>query len=249
MSARGLGAETAWWVGKVAVVTGGSHGIGLAVVSALAGVGARVVTGARSTSAELETLLAADDVTFVPVDLTDAAAPAALVSAAGERVDLLINNVGTSTPRPAGFTSVTDADWSESFDLNVMAAVRAMRSAVMRMRPGSAIVNVTSDNARLPDPRLVDYGAAKAALASVTKALAVELAPRGIRVNAVSPGPARTRRWATDEARHAAAARMPTGRLTTPHEVAAAVMMLAGPDSTNTTGATWTVDGGLIPVV
>ena len=234
--------------GTVAVVTGGSHGIGLAVVEALARRGARVVAGARSSSPALEDLARAGQVTHVPVDLTHPDAAPRLVEAAGPRVDVLVNNVGTSVARPDGFTSVTDDEWWISLDLNLLSAVRVTRAVIPRMTAGGSMVTVTSDNARLPDPHLVDYGAAKAALAAVTKALSIELAPRGIRVNAVSPGPVDTRRWTTDQVRSTAAARMPTGRLTTPDQVASVVVWLAGHESANTTGSTWTVDGGLLPV-
>lgn len=234
--------------GTVAVVTGGSHGIGLAVVSALAQRGARVITGARSSSLSLDRLVATAEVTYVPVELTQPEGASTLGEAAGPRIDYLVNNVGTSVPRAGGFAQVSDDQWWSSLELNLMAAVRVTRMVLPRMSVGGCIVTVTSDNARLPDPSLVDYGASKAALANVTKALSFELAPRGIRVNAVSPGPVATRRWSTAEARQVAAARMPTGRLTTPEQVAAAVLWLAAGEAANVTGATLTVDGGLLPV-
>lgn len=234
---------------KVAVVTGGSHGIGLAVVSALAALGARVVTAARSSSPALDELIDSRLAAFVPADLTTSSGVAALVEAAGDPIDVVVTNVGLSTPRPGGFLEITDEQWWSSLDLNLMASVRAIRAALPHMHSGGSIVAVTSDNARLPDPHLVDYGAAKAALSASIKALSAELAPRGIRVNAVSPGPVDTRRWTSNSAKQAAAARMPTRRLTTPAEVAAAVAMLSGPASGNTTGSTWTVDGGLLPTL
>ena len=189
-----MGAELA---GRTAVVTGASKGIGLAVVNALAASGARVVAGARRTSPELAELAKAGQVEAVEVDLASPAGPARLVAAAGERVDILVNNVGGAPARPGGFLSITDEDWLATLNLDLMAAVRATRSALPSMLAAKAgvIVSVCSVNARLPDPAVLDYSAAKAGLAAFSKALAKEVGPQGVRVNTVSPGPVATDLW------------------------------------------------------
>ncbi len=166
--------------GKVAVVTGAGKGIGLAVARALHAEGARVVAGSRTVTPELAAVADA-----VAVDLATPDGPARLVARAGDRIDILVNNVGIAPPRPAGFLSVTDEMWAATWNLDLMAAVRAMRAAlpVMVAAGGGAIVNVASVNARLPDPLVVDYSAAKAALVNVAKSVSKEFGGRGVRVN------------------------------------------------------------------
>jgi NAD(P)-dependent dehydrogenase (short-subunit alcohol dehydrogenase family) len=184
---------------KIAVVTGASKGIGLAVTRALVAEGAHVVTGARSLGNDLATLEDKGLVTFVAVDLATPEGAALLVAAAAVRggVDILVNNAGGVTPRPSGFASVTDEDWYASFTLGLMAAVRTTRAAIPEMlrRGGGTIVTVGSVNAFLPDPGVVDYSATKAALTNLCKSLSKELGPQGIRVNTVSPGPVSTGLW------------------------------------------------------
>ena len=119
--------------GRVAVVTGASRGIGLAVTRALAGEGVRVVAGARASSPELDELAKTSSVEVVEVDLAEPAGPARLVAAAGDRIDILVNNVGGAPVRTGGFLSVTDADWQASLDLNLLPAVRATRSVLPRL--------------------------------------------------------------------------------------------------------------------
>ena len=129
--------------GKIAVVTGASKGIGWAVTRALVDEGVTVVAGARTAGPDLPTLQADGRVTFVPVDLTTPAGPVALVARAAELggIDILINNAGAVTPRPAGFASVTDEDWDRTFILTLMAAVRTTRAALPEMvrRGGGSI--------------------------------------------------------------------------------------------------------------
>ena len=167
---------------KVAVVTGASKGIGLAVVHELAGEGALVVAGARSI-APLEGI---DDVTPFAVDLVESDGPARLVGAAIERhgrIDVLVNNVGGVHLRLGGFLNTSDADFQASLELNFFSALRATRAAVAAMleQGHGTIVNVASVNAFFhPDGAVIDYGAAKAALLNVAKALSQELGPHGI---------------------------------------------------------------------
>jgi NAD(P)-dependent dehydrogenase (short-subunit alcohol dehydrogenase family) len=253
--------------GRTAVVTGGSRGIGLAVVRLLAASGARVITGAKRASSEIEALARDDRVTFVEVDLADPGGPGRLVAAAGDRVDILVNNVGSARARPGGFLSVTDDDWAVSLTLNLMAAVRATRAALPGMlAAGSGVIVMTcSVNARLPDPAVIDYSAAKAGLAGFAKALSKEVGPRGIRVNTVSPGPVATDLWlgadgvaatvsrATgarpDDVEKAAAGNSVTGRFTQPDEVADLILFLASDQAANITGSDFVIDGGLIPTL
>jgi NAD(P)-dependent dehydrogenase (short-subunit alcohol dehydrogenase family) len=252
-------------IDNVAVVTGASKGIGLAVVRELAAEGALVVAGARST----ETLDDLDGVSAYAVDLLEPDGPARLVAHAIElhgRVDVLVNNVGGVHPRVDGFMNITDADFAASFELNFFAALRATRAALADMleRGRGTIVNVASVNAFFePDGAVVDYGAAKAALLNVAKALSQELAPKGIRINSVSPGPVATDLWLGEDGVAATIGRatgagpaavraavieqgIPTGRFSTPEEVATLVALLASPRTANVTGSDYVIDGGLV---
>jgi NAD(P)-dependent dehydrogenase (short-subunit alcohol dehydrogenase family) len=250
--------------GKVVVVTGASKGIGLAIAQELAAEGALVVAGAR----RVEALDGIEGVTPVAVDLADADGPARLVAAAIEqhgRVDVLVNNVGAVQPRLDGFLSITDSDFEAALNLNFFAALRATRAAVADMvaRGEGTIVNVGSVNAFFhPDGAVIEYGAAKAALLNLSKALSQELGPQGIRITTVAPGPVATDLWlgeggvadvigsatgaGADAIRAQATAGMSTGRFTTPREVATIVTLLASPRVANVTGADWLIDGGLI---
>lgn len=251
--------------GRTAIVTGGSKGIGLAVVSALASSGVHVIAGARESSAALAELARSGQVEAIEVDLADPAGPVQLVAAAGGRVDILVNNVGSAPARPGGFLSITDEDWLATINLDLMAAVRATRSVLPSMLTAGAgaIISVCSVNARLPDPAVLDYSVAKAGLAAFGKALSKEVGPKGIRVNTVSPGPVATDLWLgaggvaqtvsratgarpTDVASQAAG-QMVTGRFTEPGEVADVVLFLASDRAGNITGAEFTIDGGLVP--
>lgn len=249
---------------KVAVVTGGSKGIGLAVVRTLAAEGVQVVAGALT----VDTLHGIARVTPFALDLVEPGGSERLVAEAVDRhgrIDILVNNVGGVKVRLNGFLQISDADFERSLQLNFFAALRATRAAVAEMlkQGQGAIVNVASVNAFFhPDGLVVDYGAAKAALLNVAKALSQELGPKGIRINSVSPGPVATELWlgehgvaATlgeasgvdpDAVREQAIAGMPTGRFTTPEEVATVVTLLASPRTGNVTGSNYVIDGGLI---
>jgi NAD(P)-dependent dehydrogenase (short-subunit alcohol dehydrogenase family) len=255
--------------GRRALVTGASKGIGLAIVRALVAEGVQVVAGARSSSPGLDELIAAGQVQHVAVDLSSAEGPGRLVSSAlaGGPLEILVNNVGAVSPRPGGFLSVTDEQWASSLELTFMAAVRTTRAVVPGMLEAGrgSIVTVSSVNAALPDPGVIDYSAAKAALSSFCKSLSKELAPHGIRVNTVDPGPVSTDLWlgesgvaatiaaagggdAAEIARQQAAA-APTGRFTRPDEVADLVVLLASDRTANVTGSGFAIDGGLKPTL
>jgi NAD(P)-dependent dehydrogenase (short-subunit alcohol dehydrogenase family) len=253
--------------GKVAVVTGAGKGIGLAVTTALADEGAQVVAGSLTT----DTLDGCKGVTPVAVDLAAPDGPAELIRRAIEehgRLDVLVNNVGAVRMRPEGFFGTSDEDFAWAMQMNFFIALRASRAAlaVMAEKGTGAIVNVASVNAFFqPDAATIDYGAAKAALVNLTKTLAQEFGPRGIRVNAVSPGPVSTDLWlgehgvaetvAKATGVDAATARktiiagiggFATGRFTTPEEVASLITFLASDRTANVTGVNYIIDGGLI---
>jgi NAD(P)-dependent dehydrogenase (short-subunit alcohol dehydrogenase family) len=255
--------------GKVAVVTGGSKGIGLATARTLHGEGARVVVASRKSSAELDALAG---LVHVPTDLTAPDAPAAVVAHAVDvfgGLDILVNNAGGPPPGASlprfSFLPLTDADWRDMFEFNLFAVVRTIRAAipVMLERGGGSIINVSSASARQPGAMNADYAAAKAALTNLTKTLSEEFASQGVRVNTVSPGPVRTPWW-TDEGGAAdvlaaafgtdresvleraapEAMAVNTGRLLDPQEIADMIALLASPRSASTTGADFLVDGG-----
>lgn len=252
--------------GKNALVTGASKGIGLAITRALAAEGAHVVAGSRSGSSDLADLVDAGQVHEVKVDLSTASGPEELVAAARGHgtLDVLVNNVGAVTPRLDGFLEVTDEQWLGTLNLTFLAAVRTTRAALPDMLAAGSgtIVTTCSVNAFLPDPGVIDYCAAKAALANFSKSLSKEVGPRGIRVNTVSPGPVLTDLWLGDHGvaatvagaqggdpeavADAQAAQSPTGRFTTPQEVADLVVLLAGERAGNVTGSDFVIDGGLV---
>jgi NAD(P)-dependent dehydrogenase (short-subunit alcohol dehydrogenase family) len=256
--------------GKVALVTGASKGIGLAITRALAEEGALVVAGSNRGSAELDLLADRWPLQPVRVDLSTQSGPAALVRQAVEsyeHLDIVVNNVGAVRPRPDGYLSVTDDDWAGIFTINLFAAVRTMRAALPHLvkRTRSSIVTVSSVNWFLPDPLVVDYSAAKSALTSVCKSVSKEFGARGVRVNTVSPGPVETDLWlgkngvaATvaksqgtrpGDVQAGAASQSITGRFTRPEEVADLVLMLASDRTANVTGADFVIDGGLITTI
>jgi NAD(P)-dependent dehydrogenase (short-subunit alcohol dehydrogenase family) len=250
--------------GRTAVVTGGSKGIGLAIVAGLTASGARVITGARTSSAELKDLAGDGSVRAIEVDLASPEGPGQLAAAAGDRIDILVNNVGGAPARTGGFLSITDEDWLATLNLNLLAAVRMTRAVVPAMLTAGrgAIITVCSVNAKLPDPAVLDYSVAKAGLASFCKALSKELGPHGIRVNTVSPGPVATDLWlgaggvaqtvsratgaSAKDVESGAASQMVTGRFTQPAEVANVVLFLASDRAGNITGSDYVIDGGLL---
>jgi NAD(P)-dependent dehydrogenase (short-subunit alcohol dehydrogenase family) len=250
--------------GKVAVVTGASKGIGLAVARELAAEGARVVAGART----VDPLQGLDGVVAVEVDLAQPDGPGRLVAEAVERhgrVDVLVNNVGAVRIRVDGFLGTSDDEFEWALRLNFFTALRATRAVIPPMleQGGGAIVNVASVNAFFqPDAATIDYGAAKAAVLNLSKSLSQEFGPRGIHVNCVSPGPVETDLWLGDQGvaaivgtaagiapaavREQTAAGIASRRFSTPQEVATLVALLASPRSANVNGANYVIDGGLV---
>ena len=249
------------------MVTGAGKGIGMATARALAGEGAHVVAGSLTT----DTLDGLKGVTPVAVNLTAPDGPAHLIRHTAEqhgRIDVLVNNVGAVRMRTEGLFGTTDEDFAWAMQMNFFIALRASRAALTEMvkNRSGAIVNVASVNAFFqPDAATIDYGAAKAALVNLTKTLAQEFGPRGIRVNAVSPGPVSTDLWLGEHGVAATVAKatgvdaetarqtiiagiggFATGRFTTPEEVATLITFLASDRAGNITGANYLIDGGLI---
>jgi NAD(P)-dependent dehydrogenase (short-subunit alcohol dehydrogenase family) len=254
---------------KTAVVTGASKGIGLAITKALVDAGAHVVAGSRTRGQGLSALEESGQVSFVSVDLSRPGAAEELVAAAAHRggIDVLVNNVGAAAVRPGGFTSITDDEWQASWDLNVMGIVRPTRAVLpeMERRGGGSVVIVSSVNAYFPDPAIYDYCAAKAAVTNFAKALSKELGPKNIRVNSVSPGPVLTGLWTeqggvadgfaeasgqtADGVRAMIEKATPTGRFTTPEQVADLVVFLASDRAGNINGSDYRIDGGFVTTV
>ena len=244
--------------GKVAVVTGAGKGIGLAVTTALAAEGVRVVAGSRSVTPELAAL---DNVEPVAIDLSTAVGPAQLVAAAGTRVDILVNNVGSAPVRTAGFLGVTEDQWLSTLNLNLLAAIRASRAVLppMLAAGGGSIVTVSSWFGRTGHGYFSAYCASKAALISLTHSAAAELAADKIRVNSVAPGNVATSMHFTalreeaekrgisfEEMKKIEWDKIPLGRAADPAEIASAIAFLASMDGNYLTGATIDVNGGVL---
>ena len=255
--------------GKVAVVTGASQGIGLALAQALADHGVKVVAASRSMTDELEQLTSRPDVVHEPVDLGTVDGPVRTVERALREfggLDVLVNNVGISSPRE-GFLSLSDEDWDSSWRVNFLSAVRACRVAIPAMLEsgGGSIINITSLNSRQPHPMVVEYGVAKAALTNLTKALSEEFAGRNVRVNAIAPGFVRTPMWtgpggfgehvaqltgAADvteviESKAPEMLGITVGRFAEPDELCGLALLLASDAGRMMTGAEYLVDGGV----
>jgi NAD(P)-dependent dehydrogenase (short-subunit alcohol dehydrogenase family) len=235
--------------GKTALVTGGGSGIGLAVAHRLAAEGARVfITGRRQ--ATLDDAVAAIGARAVAVqgDVTadaDLARLFATISEEAGRLDILVTSSGVS--EPGTIEDATGAHVDKIFDLNVRAMVLTVQGALPLMGRGGAVVLVGSIAGYMGIAGYGTYAATKAAVRSYARTWTHELAPRGIRVNTVSPGPTDTPMFdgVTDEMRAAYTDRIPLKRLGRPEEVAAAVLFLASEEGSYVAGAELVVDGGM----
>jgi NAD(P)-dependent dehydrogenase (short-subunit alcohol dehydrogenase family) len=181
------------FVGRRALITGGSRGIGAAIAQRLLDGGAAVVTSARSATDD--TPKAA---TFIAGDLRSAAAAQQLVQQAIQTLgglDIVVNAAGASRVYMGGPATIPDAEWQDSLEINFLSAVRVIDAALPALTEsgaGASIVNISTGVAKAPQAPLLHYGAAKAALANYSRGLAQALAPTRVRVNVVSPGPVET---------------------------------------------------------
>lgn len=238
------------FAGRVAVVSGASGGIGLAVSKRLGAEGARIVMAARSpdkaAAAAVEILAAgAPDVWVAPCDVSVESEVEAACEGAVKRfgrLDTVVNNAGLMTF--VAIEDLTQSDWDRVLGVDLMGAVHFTKHAFRRMGPGSAIVNVASVHAVMTSPLVAPYAAAKAAMLSLTRTAAIEGKPKGIRSNAILPGAIDTPMlWDNPNLKSGAEVIQPSdvGR---PEDVAAAVAFLASDDAAFITGAALAVDGG-----
>jgi NAD(P)-dependent dehydrogenase (short-subunit alcohol dehydrogenase family) len=247
----------------VCLVTGSTGGIGLETARLLAAEGARVVTSGRRGDAP-----GVGEALHVAADLGRAGEPERVVQQVEVelgRVDCLVNNVGVAYQR--SFEEVTDEQWDELWQLNVMSYVRTIRAVLpgMKTRQAGVIVNVSSTAGKRPSASMPDYSVTKAAVLSLSRLIADVYAKDGIRSNAVTPGPTATEAWlgeggladqqaarsgkTRDEVLSAVGGGRPLGRLAEPVEIASVIAFLCSARAAYVTGAAWSADGGTVPII
>jgi NAD(P)-dependent dehydrogenase (short-subunit alcohol dehydrogenase family) len=249
-----------------ALVTGGTKGIGAAVVGTLRDAGAQIVATARSVPPR-----PAEGVRFFAADLSTAEGASAVAQSVLQQlggIDILVNVLGGSSAPGGGFAALDDTQWAKELNQNLMPAVRLDRALLPSMiaQRSGVIIHVTSIQHVLPLPEsTIAYAAAKAALSTYSKALSKEVTPKGVRVIRVSPG------WVETEAAVALADRLaaqagtdyeggkeiiitrlggiPLGRPAKPEEVADLIAFLVSPRASSITGTEYVIDGGTVPTV
>ncbi|APO98507.1 SDR family oxidoreductase [Xanthomonas perforans] len=260
----GMKADPTEFAGKRVLVSGGTKGLGRATVERFLAGGARVITAARTINAPIE------GVEYVQADLTTAEGGQAFATAALERlggVDILAHVVGGSSSPAGGFAALTDEHWLAELNLNLLATVRLDRLLIPQMleRGSGVVVHITSIQSVLPLPEsTTGYAAAKAALRTYSKSISKELGPKGVRVNAVSPGWIMTEATqdfletlsksggTIEQARQSvldALGGIPIGRAAEPEEVADLIAYLAADRAAAIHGAEFVIDGGTIRTV
>lgn len=251
--------------GQVALVTGGTKGIGKAIADKLSSSGAQVVITARTAPQENTSIHH-----FIAADLTNPEDAEVIAQKIGEkygRLDIIVNNAGANLSPGGGFEALSDEHWYNDWQLNFLSVVRINKLLLpLMMEKGSGvIINISTGAAKQPIWEMtMSYSSAKAALNAYSKALASELGPKGIRVNVVSPGViktqlmldfieniAHTSNITVDEAFKAVMDKVgvPLGRMGEPEEVANLVAFLVSPEARYITGANYSVDGGALPTV
>jgi len=243
--------------GRRALITGGDSGIGAAVAIAFAREGADVAISylaaehedADRTLALIEA--AGHKAVSLPGDITDAALCRELVAQAVDQLgglDILVNNAGKQQ-FTKNLLDLTDEQFAETFETNVFAMFWITKAALPHLAPGSTIINTSSIQAYAPSPMLVDYASTKATINTFSKALAMQLAPQGIRVNVVAPGPIwtplQTAGGQPPEALPTTGEQTALGRWGQPAELAPAYVFLASAESSYVVGETLHVDGGM----
>lgn len=237
---------------KVVIVTGSSRGIGKATALAFAREGAKVVITSRNkrdceqTAREVadaggECIVYACDVSKVK-DVNNMVKQT--LKAFG-KIDILVNNAGVFALKP--IENVTEQDWDYTIDINLKGPFLLSKAVVPHLKPGASIVNIASVLGKVGAPTATAYCASKGGLITFTKALALELAPRNIRVNAIAPGPIKTAMLQgieDPETKKEFLEWVPLGRFGEPEDIAQAVLFLASDESTYVTGHTLVVDGG-----
>jgi 3-oxoacyl-[acyl-carrier protein] reductase len=242
------------FAGRAVLVTGGSNGLGRAIAAAFLEEGGRV--GILDLE-EATALAGRDDVVSIVGDVADpkvaTGAVAAVVDRFG-RLDVLVNDAAAYPDAP--IVTMAIEDWRRVFEVNVTGALATMQAfarhcAERGNRGGASVVNITTGSARSPRPEGAAYAASKAALETLSKVAAMELGPRGIRVNVVSPGYIDVRGWsdafpdrASDDLREALVAAIPLGRAGRPQDVAQAVLFVCSDEAAHISGAVLDVDGG-----
>jgi NAD(P)-dependent dehydrogenase (short-subunit alcohol dehydrogenase family) len=242
--------------GRVAIVTGGSRGIGRAIAEGFVDAGATVVVSSRKADAVAETVRALEarggTALGVPGHMGDVDQVRRLVDATVEaygRLDIVVNNAATAVTLPLG--SLTVDAWEKVYDVNLRGPVFLVEAALPHLlaSPAASVINVISAGAFLASPNVAMYGGAKAALLSFTRSMAADFATRGIRVNALAPGTVDTDmvRNNTPEAQSRMAAASWMGRMASPEEMAGPALFLASDASSFVTGQVVIADGGLVP--
>ena len=241
--------------------------VGLETARLLAAEGAQVVVTGRDSERVEEARQKAGAELGVVADLAEPAAAAELIAATAElgTVDCLVNNVGIAYQ--TGFDELSDEQWDDMWQLNVMSAVRTIRAALPTMleRGSGSIVNVSSTAAKRPSTGMPNYSVTKAALLSLSRLVADLYAKKGIRCNAVTPGPTATGAWldegglADQQARRSGVSREAVpesvaggrslGRLAEPGEIASVIAFLCSDRASYVTGAAWSADGGTVPII
>ena len=232
--------------GKVALVTGGSRGIGRAIALELGRAGAEVVVGYRTGRSEAEAIATEIGGRAVEADVSDPESAKALVDAAGE-LDVLVNNAGLT--RDGVLARMSDEDWRTVIDTNLSSVFYTCRAASRQMmrKRGGAIVNISSIVGVHGNWGQTNYAASKAGIIGFTKSLARELGSRNVRANVVAPGYVKTQLTDVlpEDATQAMLTNTPLGRLGDPEDVAGAVRFLCSDEAKFVTGVVLLVDGGL----